>query len=217
METEEKFIKKLFDENKTSFDKHIEACRLINDFSIVWSDTYLGFYPFQSEMNQSKPAKIYKKEPKESIGKILNKYNDKNELYYSCKYKQEYFGTVFYFYNEIENYKIMYIQNKSSWDISQIDYLKIMDKKIIGRIFFLKNSSGKDTFYYDRYIYGTSNKLEIIKRNGYNYGKENLLPERTFRFEYDDDNLLKIYSKMLKANGENIENEIYSKNKVILL
>jgi hypothetical protein len=207
---EEAFIKDIHDKNKMLFDKYFENSSLINDAYIVWSDSYLDFSPYQSEMNQTVSTKIYKKEPKNNIGKVLNKYNKRNELFYSCKYKQENFGTIFYQNNEKEKHKLLYTQNKGLWNLDQIDYLKLENGKIIKRIFYLANYRGKDTFYSDEYFYDTSGKINEVKRNGYHYGNSNISPERTFRFEYNGEVLIKIFSRMLKTNGDDKENEIYT-------
>ena len=207
METEELYIKNLFDKHYDLFEKHYNDMVSIKTYKTIWSSSYPDFYPYQSEMGQTTAAKIYKKKPADLSDKILNKFSE-DEIYYSCRYGKESWGSVFYFYNKANKVKLLFVENKNKMVLSQVDYLAIDNLFINKRLFYMRDSREKETFYIDKYSYDEKNIIALIVRNGYYNGFSNILPERTFRFNFDD-SAVKIFSKQQKLNGEINESQIY--------
>ena len=65
----------------------------------------------------------------------------------------------------------------------------------------------------DTYTYDNQGEIEQIIREGYWGSPKNVLPIRTFRFDYDNNGGLTIFSKQLKLNGQNEFEQIFPKLK----
>jgi len=207
MKTEELFLKDLFEKHYDLFEKHYNDMVAIENYKTLWSSSYLDFHPYQSEMGQAIPAKIYKKKPTNLSDKILNRFKE-DEIYYSCRYGKEFWGSVFYFYDNVNKVRLLYVDNKNKMVLSQIDYLNINNLHINKRLFYMRDSREKETFYADDYLYNDNSIIELIVRNGYYNGTSNILPERTFRFNFEGSEI-KIFSKQQKLDGEIKELQIY--------
>ncbi|MGE8036670.1 hypothetical protein [Lysinibacillus sp. NPDC093692] len=64
---------------KKYYDSYEEMlCRVkdVENDTVIWSDSYLEFYPYQYTLNQLKESKIYKTKPKSKEAIIVNKLKD---------------------------------------------------------------------------------------------------------------------------------------------
>ncbi|GHT22392.1 hypothetical protein FACS189430_04100 [Bacteroidia bacterium] len=207
MEKEKQIVKEEFDIQNKLFAEHFNNVESMLNLSLIWSDSFPDFYPYRSEMNQYQPIRYYKNRPKTLEGKILNKYeNDK--FIYSAKYGKETWGQVFYLYEYGIKKRLLYIKEKDEYILSQLDYL-IASENIISKRLFLMRVGEKETFMLDNYSYDVKGRIHYITRDSYLNNEDNILPVRTFRFEYDEHSKVTIFSKQLKLNGDYQENQIY--------
>ena len=101
-----KFIRKLFKANYNSFKDYSKNSEAIKSQTNIWSNSFLDFYPFQSEMDQLTPPKIYKERPNHEEGVILTKiYNEL--MYCALQVENQNWGTQFYLHNYSEKMKVL--------------------------------------------------------------------------------------------------------------
>jgi hypothetical protein len=106
MKTELKFVRKLFKTNDNSFKEYLKNCEIIKQDSSIWSNTFLNFYPFQSEMSQVSAPKIYTKKPSKDSGVILTKIFEE-QMYYAHQIENANWGTEFYLYNYSKKMEVL--------------------------------------------------------------------------------------------------------------
>ena len=215
MKTEGRYIRKEFKRHDKLFKQHLENVSQIQNYQSVWSNSYLDFAPFETEISQSQKPKIFETKPKEPIGKIENRFKD-GKLFYAHKFKEENWGTAFYLNEEDNKIRLKYVYDdeKEKMALQQIEILIISENSNVEKgLFYMRDDENdEETFFFDKYLYTNEQQLISIERNGYYEEKDNILPTIIFRFEYDNENI-KIYAKQQKLNAKNQEEQIYPKTR----
>jgi len=161
-------------------------------------------------MNQIGKATIYKKMPKSLKGKFENRFQNEN-VFFSTQLEENWLNTCFYRIKDENNNNIVlhYDGSIEEPELNQI-YISIYEDDRISKL--LSYHSDKN-FMEDNYTYDSKGQIEQIIRDGYWGTSKNILPTRTFRFDYDDNGELTIFSKQLKANGQNEFEQVFPKVK----
>ena len=209
-ETSEKFTKDTFKFHKDKFQQHLKSINEIQDYTIIYSNFLLEFHPYFSEMNQIGKATLYKRVPKDLKGKMENRFV-KETLFFSTQLEENWLNACFYQIKDENNNNIVlqYGGSIKKPELNQI-YISIFDNNRLTKI--LSYHSDKN-FMEDIYSYDKQGRIEQIIREGYWGSSKNTLPTRTFRFDYDENNEPTIFSKQLKANGQNEFEQVFPKVK----
>jgi len=206
----EKFIKDTFNFHKDKFSHHLKLINEVKDYTKTYSDCYLGFQKYNSEMNQMNQPKIYKRTPKNLEGKFENRLQN-NTIYFSNQLEKSWINTCFYQIKDENqnNIGLHYDGTLKEPELNQI-YISIFENDKLNKVLFYHS---EDNFMEDSYFYDNQDRIEKIIRDGY-WGKpSSILPTRTFKFDYDINNKLTLFSKQLKQNGENYFEQIFPKVK----
>jgi len=214
---DELFIKSEFNKHFKEYKNHLKVVESVKDYSEVWSDSFLDFHPYESEINQIKSPKIFSKIPKQQDGKIVNRFFD-NKIFYAFQFNHKNWGSEFYLYGDNAKTKLKYDDQNMSDKIllSQIYHIVIENELIQKVLFYMPDEDMGDTFMVDKYVYDDQKRVKNIFRKGYyeDENKDNTHNfddyQRTFRFDYENGKVL-IYSKQPKLNGENKFELILSK------
>jgi len=202
------YVLKTFEYQKDKYNIHLKEVEKTDNYSMVYSSCYLDYLPFQSEMDQMPKATIYKRIPKNLDDKVVN-YFLKDELYYSVEQQ----GQNVWFYRIIDEYgnniTLHYYNVGRKPKLNQMSISIFKDEKLHKVLFY---HSDKNLFE-DTYSYNTNGKIKEIVREGYWGNSRNEVPTRTFRFEFDENENVTIYSKQLKLNGMNEFEQIYPKKR----
>lgn len=94
IEKEYDLLLKIFEKYYDSYEEMLCRVKDVENDTVIWSDSYLEFFPYQNALSQLKKPKIYKTEPKSKEGIIVNKFKD-GELYYSYHSENKGWGSVF--------------------------------------------------------------------------------------------------------------------------
>ena len=94
-------------------------------------------------------------------------------------------------------------------ELNQI-YISIFENNKLNKVLFYHSDNN---FMEDSYSYDNQGRIEKIIRDGYWGKSSSVLPTRTFKFDYDTNNKLTLFSKQLKQNGENYFEQIFPKEK----
>lgn len=209
-DTNEKFAKDIFKFHKNKFQQHLKSVNEIQDYSTVYSDLLLEFHPYFSEMGQLKKAKLYEKTPKNLKGKFENRFINES-AFFSTQLEENWLNTCFYQIKDDNNNNIVlhYDGSIKKPELNQI-YISIFDNDRLTKMLFYHSDKN---FMEDIYSYDKQGRIEQIIREGYWGNSKNILPTRTFRFEYDGNNEPTIFSKQLKANGQNEFEQVFPKVK----
>jgi hypothetical protein len=106
MKQDLKFIRNLFKTNLNSFKEYLRSSEKIEHYSCVWSNNFLDFFPFCSEMGQIRPPKIYREKPLKNTNVILTKVFEE-QMYYAAQMEKANWGTEFYLYNYSEKMNVL--------------------------------------------------------------------------------------------------------------
>lgn len=217
MKDDYKFIRKIFKEYKFSYPDLFNEIDAIENETVIWSNTYLEFYPFENALNQLKKPKIYKNKPESNESFIVNKLKE-NKVYYSYHAENKGWGSVFIIYGN--NVKTCLIYSNNDDDeivLNKVFYISYKNESIIDKILYYMMDEDvegdkefdEETFMIDEYLYNKNDKIDSIIRNGFYERKKNVLSTRTFRFDYINDKVL-IYSTQVKKNGSDVEELIFT-------
>ncbi|WP_298481445.1 hypothetical protein [uncultured Maribacter sp.] len=206
----EKFVKDTFKFHKDKFSNHLKLINEVKDYTKTYSNCSLGFQKYNLEMNQMNKPKIYKRTPKNLEGKFENRLlND--TIYFSKQLGKSWINTCFYQIKDENqnNIGLHYDGTPKEPELNQI-YISIFEKNKLNKVLFYHSNNN---FMEDSYSYDNQGRVEKIIRDGYWGNSNSILPTRTFRFDYDNNNELTLFSKQLKQNGENNFEQIFPKVK----
>ncbi|MFC9538989.1 hypothetical protein ACFTQ7_03800 [Lysinibacillus sp. NPDC056959] len=213
IEKDYEMIVRIFEEYGSLYKVLLNKVEDIVNETVLWSNSYLEFYPYQYELNQLPKPKIYKNEPKRKEGIIVNRLKN-NELYFSYRAENKGWGSSFII-NEVEKKICLRFLNNDDDEmvLSQV-YCVIYKRSMIEKVIYYTRDDdiGEETFRTDRYLYNDNNTIQTIIRDGFFEEKINVLHTRTFRFEYVNGDVL-IYSKQLKKNLKVVEDLLYTSRK----
>lgn len=198
---EYKIIKEFFKQYMFCYKSLLTKFEAMEADQIIWSNSYLEFYPNQYALNQIKGFKTYKNEPEVKEGLFVNKLRN-SKLYYSYNYEKKEWGSVFLVKDNQKEYYLTYHNNDDDEIVLFNIYCIIAQNSVIEKIIFYSMDKDQDeeTFMVDHYSYLQNGDIEFIERNGFYDNKKNILPTRTFRFQYESTKIL-IYSKQKRANN----------------
>jgi hypothetical protein len=94
IEKEYDLLLRIFGKYYDSYEEMLNRAKNVEQDTVIWSDSFLEFFPYQNALNQLKKPKIYKTEPESNEGVIVNKLKD-GELYYSYDKENKGWGSVF--------------------------------------------------------------------------------------------------------------------------
>jgi hypothetical protein len=210
MENDELYIKKEFKRNASLFEYHLNRIKSIQEYKSIWSDSYLDFMPFESEISQIQKPKIFNRKPKNLTSKIETRFDNEN-IFYALRCENYKWGTIFYLSSSNEKIHLFYTEDddENFMTLQQVKILFQTSDKVEKSLFYKKDSiEDEETFMIFNYNYNHENQLISIERNGYYEDSKNVLPTINYLFEYKN-NGIKIFSKHLNMNGKYIENQIF--------
>jgi hypothetical protein len=209
-DTNEKFTKDTFKFHKDKFQQHLKSINEIEDYTTIYSDFLLEFHPYFSEMNQLGKATLYKRTPKNLKGKFENRLINE-DVFFSTQLEENWLNACFYKIKDENNNNIVlhYDGNIKKPTLNQI-YISIFDNDRLTKMFFYHSDKN---YMEDIYTYDQQGRIEQIIREGYWGNPKNILPTRTFKFDYDNNGEPTIFSKQLKANGQNEFEQVFPKVK----
>ncbi|EPY14144.1 hypothetical protein [Paenibacillus alvei] len=211
IEKEYDLLLRIFEKYYDSYEEMLNRAKNVEQDTVIWSDSFLEFFPYQNALNQLKKPKIYKTEPESNEGVIVNKLKD-GELYYSYDKENKGWGSVFVIKEEGMKLYLRFLNNDNDEIVLEQVYCVVLKETVIEKVlFYLKDVDldgdeelNEETFLVDEYLYNSNQAVDTIIRNGYYHENKNSIPTTTFRFEYVDEGIL-IYSKQMKQNQVDVE------------
>ncbi|MBF0715690.1 hypothetical protein [Gemelliphila palaticanis] len=184
-------IDRIFELEKNTFDKRSEKISTTPFTLINWSSSYLDFFPYESSLNQSKPALIYKDERETSI---KNCYLD-SKLIFSCDNRNNNWGSLFL--EEYDNYKksLLFVEDDDeNMTLKQLKIAYIKANKYTKVICYLNDEDDDEKSFYIYFFQYNNEKIVQITRYGFFEGLSKILPVVEFYFLYSN-NEVRIISK----------------------
>lgn len=210
MKNDELYIKKEFKRNAHLFEYYLKRINSIKEYKSIWSDSYLDFMPFDSEISQLQKPKIFNRKPKNLTGKIETRFENEN-IFYAVRCENYKWGTIFYLSSSNEKLSLFYTEDDEE-EVMVLQQVKILfhkSNKVEKSLFYMKdNMDDEETFMIFNYNYNNEKQIVSVERNGYYENSENVLPTISYHFEYKNEGM-KIFSKHLNTNGEYVENQIF--------
>ncbi|WP_028532291.1 hypothetical protein [Paenibacillus sp. UNC217MF] len=206
IEKEYDLLLRIFEKYYDSYEEMLNRAKNVEQDTVIWSDSFLEFFPYQNALNQLKKPQIYKTEPESNEGVIVNKLKD-GELYYSYDKENKGWGSVFVIKEEGMKLYLRFLNNDNDEIVLEQVYCVVLKETVIEKVlFYLKDVDldgdeelNEETFLVDEYLYNSNQAVDTIIRNGFYHENKNSIPTTTFRFEYVDEGIL-IYSKQMKQN-----------------
>lgn len=206
IEKEYNLLVKIFEKYYDSYEEMLCRVKDLENDTVIWSDSFLGFFPYQNALSQLKKPKIYKAEPKSNEGVIVSKFIN-GELYYSYDNENKGWGSVFVIKEDGMKLYLRFLNNDNDEIVLEQVYCIVFKETVIEKvIFYLKDVDldgdeelSEETFLVDKYSYNGNATINSIIRNGFYHESKNSIPTTTFRFEYVNEDIF-IYSKQLKLN-----------------
>ncbi|MDT8979225.1 hypothetical protein RQP50_23590 [Paenibacillus sp. chi10] len=220
IEKEYDLLLRIFEKYYDSYEEMLNRAKNVEQDTVIWSDSFLEFFPYQNALNQLKKPKIYKTEPESNEGVIVNKLKD-GELYYSYDKENKGWGSVFVIKEDGMKLYLRFLNNDNDEIVLEQVYCVVLKETVIEKVlFYLKDVDldgdeelNEETLLVDEYLYNSNQAVDTIIRNGFYHENKNSIPTTTFRFEYVDEGIL-IYSKQMKQNQVDVE-QLRWKNKKI--
>ncbi|MEQ7052944.1 hypothetical protein ABN764_20075 [Paenibacillaceae sp. P-4] len=220
IEKEYDLLLRIFEKYYDSYEEMLNRAKNVEQDTVIWSDSFLEFFPYQNALNQLKKPKIYKTEPESNEGVIVNKLKD-GELYYSYNKENKGWGSVFVIKEDGMKLYLRFLNNDNDEIVLEQVYCVVLKETVIEKVlFYLKDVDldgdeelNEETLLVDEYLYNSNQAVDTIIRNGFYHENKNSIPTTTFRFEYVDEGIL-IYSKQMKQNQVDVE-QLRWKNKKI--
>jgi len=211
IEKEYDLLLRIFEKYYDSYEELLNRAKNVEQDTVIWSDSFLEFFPYQNALNQLKKPKIYKTEPESNEGVIVNKLKD-GELYYSYDKENKGWGSVFVIKEDGMKLYLRFLNNDNDEIVLEQVYCVVLKETVIEKVlFYLKDVDldgdeelNEETFLVDEYLYNSNQAVDTIIRNGFYHENKNSIPTTTFRFEYVDEGIL-IYSKQMKQNQVDVE------------
>ncbi|EPY08611.1 hypothetical protein PAALTS15_03517 [Paenibacillus alvei TS-15] len=211
IEKEYDLLLRIFGKYYDSYEEMLNRAKNVEQDTVIWSDSFLEFFPYQNALNQLKKPKIYKTEPESNEGVIVNKLKD-GELYYSYDKENKGWGSVFVIKEDGMKLYLRFLNNDNDEIVLEQVYCVVLKETVIEKVlFYLKDVDldgdeelNEETFLVDEYLYNSNQAVDTIIRNGFYHENKNSIPTTTFRFEYVDEGIF-IYSKQMKQNQVDVE------------
>ncbi|GAV16021.1 hypothetical protein [Paenibacillus sp. NAIST15-1] len=211
IEKEYDLLLRIFEKYYDSYEEMLNRAKNVEQDTVIWSDSFLEFFPYQNALNQLKKPKIYKTEPESNEGVIVNKLKD-GELYYSYDKENKGWGSVFVIKEDGMKLYLRFLNNDNDEIVLEQVYCVVLKETVIEKVlFYLKDVDldgdeelNEETLLVDEYLYNSNQAVDTIIRNGFYHENKNSIPTTTFRFEYVDERIL-IYSKQMKQNQVDVE------------
>lgn len=211
IEKEYDLLLRIFEKYYDSYEELLNRAKNVEQDTVIWSDSFLEFFPYQNALNQLKKPKIYKTEPESNEGVIVNKLKD-GELFYSYDKENKGWGSVFVIKGDGMKLYLRFLNNDNDEIVLEQVYCVVLKETVIEKVlFYLKDVDldgdeelNEETFLVDEYLYNSNQAVDTIIRNGFYHENKNSIPTTTFRFEYVDEGIL-IYSKQMKQNQVDVE------------
>ncbi|MGM1050213.1 MAG: hypothetical protein ACQEXX_29385 [Bacillota bacterium] len=211
IEKDYELILKIFEKYRSSYKVLLHQVEDVRNDTVIWSDSFLEFFPYQYALNQLKKPKIYKTEPESNEGVIVNKLKD-GELYYSYHAENKGWGSDFVIKEDGIKLYLKFLNNDNDEMVLEQVYCVVLKETMIEKVlFYLKDVDldgdeelNEETFLVDKYSYNRNEGVDTIIRNGFYHENNNIIPTTTFRFEYVNGDIF-IYSKQLKLNQIDVE------------
>lgn len=211
IEKEYDLLLRIFGKYYDSYEAMLNRAKNVEQDTVIWSDSFLEFFPYQNALNQLNKPKIYKTEPESNEGVIVNKLKD-GELYYSYDKENKGWGSVFVIKEDGMKLYLRFLNNDNDEIVLEQVYCVVLKETVIEKVlFYLKDVDldgdeelNEETFLVDEYLYNSNQAVDTIIRNGFYHENKNSIPTTTFRFEYVDEGIL-IYSKQMKQNQVDVE------------
>ena len=201
----------IFEKYYDSYEEMLYQVKDVENDTVIWSDSFLEFFPYQNALSQLKEPKIYKAEPKSNEGVIVNKLKN-GELYYSYDKENKGWGSVFVIKEDGMKLYLRFLNNDNDEIVLEQVYCVVFNGTVIEKVlFYLKDVDldgdeelNEETFLVDKYSYNSNATIDTIIRDGFYHESKNIIPTTTFRFEYVNEDIF-IYTQQLKQNQMDVE------------
>ncbi|MEK4424992.1 hypothetical protein [Solibacillus sp. FSL K6-1523] len=205
IEKEYDLLLEIFRKYSDTYEEMLYRVKDVENDTIIWSDTFLEYFPNQNALSQLKRPKIYKSEPQSKDGVIVNKLKD-GEMYYSYNSENKGWGSVFVIKEDGMKLFLRFINNDNDEIVLEQIYCVVLKENMIKKVLFYLNDIDLDgdeelneeTFLVDNYSYNSNETIDSIIRNGFYHSNNNIIATTTFRFEYINEEIF-IYSKQKDA------------------
>lgn len=203
-------IKSLFDYYQYRYDEISEYFSSLNYTEIKYSNVYMDFYPFESDLQGYKAGKFYKKTPRNINKTITNKLiNDK--IYYCFDTQNKLWGERFYIYEDTRTIYLCYTINHftDKMELSMI-YLMEYDNNVTVRVFFFGNDNALGyKSMVDYREYDTLKNNITIHNYDYLFEQQKWEYSGYYYINHIDSDKYTIYSIQKDKNGNEIRQQIY--------
>lgn len=181
---EYEYISNLFLLEKTSFKQKRKRINNTIFTSIKWSSSYMDFFPYDSAINQLRPAVIYKGETKPSI---RNCYLD-NKLIFACNNERENWGSLFIEYDNRSKTSFLFVEdNNENMTLQQLRVAYFQNNRYDRVLSYINDEdNNEESLIVDLFKYNNEGNVSKIIRSGFFEAKSNILPIREFNFSYID-------------------------------
>ena len=213
---------RVFKKYKYSYEQLLSQNENTKADSVIWSETYLDFYPFQHilDYNRKTPTKSYGVKPNNSerlIESRLKISGNDCDVYYSYSVEHKDNEVVFCVK---ENGAKVFLKFGVCYGTNAValHYIYIVfyhESTAIDKVLFYCSNEFEEVerFSMSQYLYNSEGRVNKIIRDGLakQYSVDfTVVPTITFRFDYKDEKTL-IYAKQLKLDGTDNEKIIFSK------
>lgn len=185
-------ISNIFELEKTSFKQRREMMNNTTFSSIKWSSSYLDFFPFDSVINQLRPAVFYKGEKKTSI---KNCYSD-CKLIFACNNERENWGSLFIEYDDNSKKSLLFVEDDNeNMALQQLRIAYFQNNRYERVLSYIKDEDNdEESLIVDLFKYDNKGNITKIIRHGFFEEQSKILPVREFNFTYVE-NKVSIFAK----------------------
>lgn len=178
----------VFNIEKASFEKRKSTIEELQLTSVNWSNAYLDFFPYNSIIDQLKPAVIYKEAKPASI---KNHYAG-SQLLYAVNNENEAWGTVFVDYADDMKKWLLFVENDDEEMVLQLIKIAYFENgKYTKAVSYLNDEDAdEETLIIDFFEYH-ADEFKTINRYGFYEEPSKILPDQEFSFSYDN-NLVEV-------------------------
>ena len=185
-------IVNIFILEKASFNQKRKRMNNITSTSTKWSSSYMDFFPYDSVINQLRPAVIYRGETKTSI---KNCYLD-SKLIFACNNERENWGSLFIEYDDRSKKSLLFVEDDNeNMTLQQLRVAYFQNNRYDKVLSYINDEDNdEESLIIDLFKYDNEDNVIKITRYGFCEEKSNTLPFREFNFLYIDDKV-KIFAQ----------------------
>lgn len=158
-------IRNIFILEKASFKQKRERMNNIAFTSIKWSSSYLDFFPYDSVINQLRPAVIYKRETKTSI---KNCYLN-SKLIFAYNNERENWGSLFIEYDDRSKKSLLFVEDDDeNMTLQQLKVAYFQNNRYDRVLSYINDvENGEESLIIDLFKYDNKGNITKVIRHGF--------------------------------------------------